>query len=133
MALEFHMGFSFWMAPMAKPALLLMSLSLVGVSGITPPRFMKFSTWFSSCPSIWMLILILSLLMTWTSVLLLFMVSPNFLLKVSTLVTKVCRSSSVSVRRTMSSANRRLFIHCPCTLIPKEKLSTTNLYFSQNW
>ena len=131
MSFDFHIGFSFSMEPIAKPTRRLMSYSLMGFSNITPPRS-------QDLPSVLISICICSLLMTWTSVLLMFIVNPNFyclLSYTSTFVTGDCTSSD-SAKRT--KAKRRLLMYCPWTLAPIcsswiASLSTNSSRMLKSW
>ena len=68
--------------------------------------------------SILMLILVLSLLMTWTCVFPMLMVKLNFLLHSWTLLTSNCKSFSYDARRTISPANLKLLMIWPCIFMP---------------
>ena len=133
LSLSLQMGCKVCIAPRAKPILLLTSFCLVPSSSIWPPRYMNDLTcsrvWFS----IWMLICVLFLPITWTWVFERLILRPSCELDLKTSETKVCRSSLDSASSAISSANLRLLITLPFMQAPMlESWSAWSMATSSN-
>ena len=105
-------------APVARPILLLISFSELLSHDKTPPKYVNCSTWPSFVPSMLIWIAGGSREQHWTSVLDVLIFNPNRVLTTWRLSTCDWRPLSLSERRAMSSAKRKLLHRKPEMVAP---------------